>query len=215
MTLSGPRRPPRSGKPPNAIVIFVHGYGADGSDLISLADHFAPVLPDALFLSPDAPGMTPHGGREWFPLTMRDPSEYKRGVEAAAPHLDRYIDAELERHSLDESRLALVGFSQGTMMSLHVGFRRPRPIAAVVGFSGLCAGAQADAVRPAPTLLVHGTHDEVLPAAFTLQASQVLGEAGIPVEWHFRPGLGHGIDGEGLGMAAVHLQTHLSKVPQV
>ncbi|WP_075222442.1 alpha/beta hydrolase [Acuticoccus yangtzensis] len=211
MTLSGPRRPPRSGKPPRSIVVFVHGYGADGSDLIGLADHFAGPLPDTLFLSPDAPGLTPHGGREWFPLTMRDPTEYKRGVVAAAPSLDRFIDAELARYNLDEGRLALVGFSQGTMMALHVGYRRPRALAAVVGFSGLCAGADGEGLKPAPTLLVHGTHDEVLPAAFTLQASQALGEAGIPVEWHFRPGVGHGIDPDGLAMAAAHLKIHLSK----
>ena len=156
MTLSGPRRPPLSGKAPAAIVMFVHGYGADGSDLIGLADQLAPLLPDALFLSPDAPGRMAHGGREWFPLTMRDPSEYKRGVEAAAPALDRYIDAELARYGLDDGRLALVGFSQGTMMSLQVAYRRSSPIAAVVGFSGLCAGADG-AVNPAPTLLIHGT----------------------------------------------------------
>ncbi|UOM36033.1 alpha/beta hydrolase [Acuticoccus sp. I52.16.1] len=202
-----------SGKAPAAIVMFVHGYGADGSDLIGLADQLAPLLPDALFLSPDAPGRMAHGGREWFPLTMRDPSEYKRGVEAAAPALDRYIDAELARYGLDDGRLALVGFSQGTMMSLQVAYRRSSPIAAVVGFSGLCAGADG-AVNPAPTLLIHGTHDEVLPAGMTLQASQTLGEAGIPVEWHFRPGLGHGIDPDGLAMAGDHLATHLSKVTQ-
>ncbi len=150
LTLSGPRRPPRSGNRPSAIVIFVHGYGADGSDLIALADTFAPVLPDALFLSPDAPGKMPHGGREWFPLTMRDPSEYKRGVEAAAPQLDRYIDDELAKASLDESRLALVGFSQGTMMSLQVAYRRPRPVAAVVGFSGVCAGAEPGTLEAGP-----------------------------------------------------------------
>ncbi|MEM8854312.1 MAG: alpha/beta fold hydrolase [Pseudomonadota bacterium] len=207
--LSGPRRPPASGTPPTSIVVFLHGYGADGSDLIALADVFARALPGTLFLSPDAPGMTPMGGREWFPLTMRDPSEYRRGVEAAAPHIHTFLDAELARYSLDESRLALVGFSQGTMMALAVAYKRPRPVAAVVGFSGLSADPEPADLVPAPTLLVHGTADEVLPAGLTLQAAQTLGGAGVPVEWHLRPGLGHGIDQEGLAMAGDHLARHL------
>lgn len=211
MTLSGPRKPPRSGKPPRSLVVFLHGYGADGSDLIALADVFARALPDTLFLAPDAPGATPMGGREWFPLTLRDPSEYKRGTIAAAPALHAFLDAELRRYGLDESRLALVGFSQGTMMALEVAYRRSRPVAAVVGFSGLCADAEPEDLVPAPTLLVHGTSDEVLPAGMTLQAAHSLGGAGVPVQWHMRPGLGHGIDQEGLAMAGDHLVRHLPR----
>jgi phospholipase/carboxylesterase len=209
MPLSGPRRPPLNGAPPTAIVVFVHGYGANGNDLIGLADVFAHALPHALFLSPDAPGATPMGGREWFPLTMRDPTEYTRGVVAAAPALDGFLSAELARYGLDESRLALVGFSQGTMMALHVGYRRPRSLACVVGFSGLCADREPKDLRPAPTMLVHGTDDEVLPAGLTLDAANVLGGAGVPVEWHLIPGLGHGIEETGLAMATSHLSTYL------
>lgn len=207
--LSGPRKPPRSGKPPTSLVVFLHGYGADGSDLIALADVFAREIPNTLFVSPDAPGASSMGGREWFPLTMRDPTEYRRGVTAALPVLSAYLDAELKRYGLDDSRLALVGFSQGTMMALGVGFRRIRPLAAVVGFSGLCADLEPKDLKPAPTLLVHGTNDEVLPPMLTLQAAQSLGGAGVPVEWHLRPGLGHGIDKEGLAMAGDHLVRHL------
>jgi phospholipase/carboxylesterase len=190
-------------------VVFLHGYGADGSDLIALADVFARALPNTQFVAPDAPGTTPMGGREWFPLTLRDPTEYKRGVTAAAPHIHAFLDAELHRYKLDESRLALVGFSQGTMMALEVAYRRPRPLAALVGFSGLCADEEPADLTPAPTLLVHGTADEVLPAGLTLQAAQALGAAGVPVQWHMRPGLGHGIDQEGLAMAGDHLVRHL------
>ncbi|MEM6848604.1 MAG: alpha/beta fold hydrolase [Pseudomonadota bacterium] len=189
----------------DALVVFVHGYGADGNDLIGLADVFAPSLPGAAFASPHAPGTTPMGGREWFPLTMRDPSEYARGVNAAAPALQAFIDDELARHGLSDDRLALVGFSQGTMMALHVAYRRAQPIAAVVGYSGLCADADTGPLKAAPTLLVHGTEDQVLPAGLTLQAAQSLGGAGVPVEWHFIPGLGHGIEQQGLSMAAQHL----------
>lgn len=209
MTLSGPRRPPRSGRPPRSMVVFLHGYGADGSDLIGLADVFARALPDTQFVSPDAPGATPMGGREWFPLTLRDPTEYKRGAAAVAPTLNAFLDAELQRYGLDESRLAIVGFSQGAMMALEVAYRRPRPLAAVVGFSGLCPEEEPVDLKPAPTLLVHGTADEVIPASLTLQAAHALGGAGVPVEWHMRAGLGHGIDQEGLAMAGDHLVRHL------
>lgn len=203
--LTGPTRPPHAGGAATALVVFIHGYGADGSDLIALSDVFGQALPGATFAAPDAPGQTPMGGREWFPLTMRDPSEYRRGVEAAAPSLQAYLDAELQKHGLGNDRLALVGFSQGTMMALHTAYRRAAPVAAVVGFSGLCADPEPQGLKPAPTLLVHGTADEVLPAGLTLQAMQALGGAGVPVEYHLIPGLGHGIDETGLRMAADHL----------
>ena len=207
--LSGPRKAPRSGRPPTSLVVFVHGYGADGSDLIALSDVFARALPDTQFIAPDAPEETPMGGRQWFPLTLRDPSEYARGVEAAAPALHTFIDAELARYRLNEDCLALVGFSQGTMMTLSVAYRRPRPVAAVVGFSGLFPESEPTDLVPAPTLLVHGTADEVLPAQMTLQAANALGAAGVPVQWHMRAGLGHGIDQDGLAMAGDHLVRHL------
>lgn len=208
-TLDGPRVPPINGKAPDALVVFLHGYGADGSDLIGLTDAFAPALPFAQFVSPHAPDAMSMGGRAWFPLTMRDPSEYERGVVAAAPALDAYLDAELARYGLGEDRLALVGFSQGTMMALHVAYRRPAAVAAVVGYSGLCATVDGKELRPAPTLLVHGTADQVVPPQMTLAAAQLLGSAGISAQWHMVPGLGHGIEQTGLAMAADHLRRHL------
>ncbi|MBJ3777739.1 alpha/beta hydrolase [Acuticoccus mangrovi] len=209
--LTGPRKSPRSGRPPTSLVVFLHGYGADGADLISLADIFARALPNTQFVSPNAPAATPMGGRQWFPLTMRDPAEYVRGVAAAAPSLDAFLDAELARYALDETALALVGFSQGTMMALHVGYRRPRPLAAIVGFSGLCADPEPADLPPVPTLLIHGTADNILPAGHTLQAATALGGAGVPVEFHFRPGLAHGIDEDGLAMAGDHLARSLPR----
>jgi len=204
--LSGPRVPPQSGRAPEALVVFLHGYGADGNDLISLADIFGQVLPEAAFLAPNAPDAMPMGGRAWFPLTMRDPSEYERGVAAAGPALQAYLDAELAGLGLADDRLALVGFSQGTMMALHVAYRRAAPIAAVVGYSGLCATVEGEGLKPAPTLLVHGAADQVVPPQMTPIAAQALGGAGIPVEWHMVPGLGHGIEETGLRMAAEHLR---------
>jgi len=211
--LDGPRLAPAGGGPARSLVVLLHGFGADGNDLIGLADYWAASLPDTAFVAPHAPqpcGMAP-AGRQWFALTMRDPSEYLRGVNAAAPDLNAFLDAELQRHSLMPDRLALVGFSQGTMMALHVGLRRAAAPACIVGFSGLLAGA--DDLRPGadapPVVLVHGDQDEVLPIGFMFEGASALSEAGIAVEWHVSPGIGHGIDQNGLSIGGDFLQRHL------
>ena len=121
------------------LVVFLHGYGADGNDLIDIGRAWQGLLPHAAFVSPHAPrpcGQAP-SGREWFPLTFRNPDERWNGVNAAAPGLNAFLDAELKRRNLPPSALALVGFSQGTMMALHVGLRRTVPPAAIVGYSGM------------------------------------------------------------------------------
>jgi phospholipase/carboxylesterase len=205
--LDGPRLEPRSGAA-RQLVVFLHGYGADGNDLISIGQAWQPLLPQAAFVSPHAPepcGMAPIG-RQWFALTFRDPNERWVGVKTAAPSLERFLDAELKRHNLPASALALVGFSQGTMMALHVGLRRATAPAAIVGYSGLFVlppNAKPDAVEPEirarpPVLLVHGDRDDLIPVQALPQASEALAALGVPVEWHISQGIGHGIDGEGL-----------------
>ena len=205
--LDGPRLEPRSGKA-RQLVVFLHGYGADGNDLIEIGRAWAGLLPDTAFVSPHAPrpcGQAPVG-REWFPLTFREANERWVGVQAAAPGLNAFLDAELARRKLPPSALALVGFSQGTMMALHVGLRRAVAPAAIVGYSGLLVlppdvDAEAFAAeiksRP-PVLLVHGDRDDLIPPQALFQASQGLAALEVPVEWHISPGIGHGIDGEGL-----------------
>jgi len=206
-SLTGPRLAPRSGAP-RQLVVFLHGYGADGRDLIDIGKQWQRILPEAAFVSPHAPepcGMAPTG-RQWFPLTMRDPHERWRGVNAAQPCLDAFLDAELEAAGLDDSKLALVGFSQGTMMALHVGLRRRRAPAAILGFSGVLvgpehlAGATARNIRgeAPPVLLIHGTADEVIPFEALFDSSEQLAKADIPTQWHMSAGLGHGIDQAGL-----------------
>jgi phospholipase/carboxylesterase len=206
--LDGPRLEPSSGKPARQLVVFLHGYGADGNDLIDIGRAWQPLLPDAAFVSPHAPepcGMAPVG-RQWFPLTFRDPHERWTGVVGARGDLDRFLDAELARRNLDDGALALVGFSQGTMMALHTGLRRPRAPAAIVGYSGMLvvpeqAAAETfkgEIVARPPVLLVHGDRDDVIPVQALFQAAQGLAALDIPVEWHLSPGIGHGIDGEGL-----------------
>ena len=205
--LDGPRLEPRSGAA-KQLVIFLHGYGADGNDLIDIGRAWQQTLPDAAFVSPHAPrpcGQAPMG-REWFPLTMRDPNERWTGVNAAAPVLNGFIDSELKRRGLTDSALALVGFSQGTMMSLHVGLRRATAPAAIVGYSGMLVVPEdidpdkfAGEVRSRPpVLLVHGDQDQLIPVQALMHAAQGLAALEIPVEWHISPGVGHGIDQEGL-----------------
>jgi phospholipase/carboxylesterase len=195
--LDGPRLEPRGGAA-RRLVVFLHGYGADGNDLIEIGRAWQPLLPDTAFVSPHAP--EPCG------LTFRDPDERWRGVNAAAPILNQFLDAELERRKLPPSALALVGFSQGTMMALHVGLRRPTPPAAIVGYSGLFVlpnNAEPKVVageiksRP-PVLLIHGDQDELIPVQALFHATQALAELEVPTEWHISPGIGHGIDQEGL-----------------
>ena len=141
-------------------------------------------------------------GRQWFPLTMRDPREFARGVARARPALDAFLDAELQRHGLDESACALVGFSQGTMMALHVGPQRQRPLAGILGFSGLLADPAAlkgDAVQKPPVLLIHGDRDDLIPVAAIFSARRKgWRRRRFPVEWHISRGIPHGIGPDGL-----------------
>ncbi len=199
LTLDGPRQPPRRGAKPKSLVILLHGLGADGNDLISLAPYWAPLLPETEFLSPHAPfpcDMAPMG-YQWFSFQERTPEAVLAGVRAAAPFLDGFIDEALETRGLDESRLALVGFSQGTMMSLHVGLRRAKPVAGIVGYSGRLIGEDflADELRSKPpVLLMHGTADEIVPFESLALAERHLKAAGVAVTTVQRPGLGHSID---------------------
>jgi phospholipase/carboxylesterase len=205
--LDGPRIEPRSGAA-RQLVVFLHGYGADGNDLIDIGRAWQALLPQAAFVSPHAPepcGQAPTG-RQWFPLTMRDPGERWTGVTAATPILENFLDAELKRRGLPPSALALVGFSQGTMMALHVGLRRAVAPAAIVGYSGLFVvpeNVDPDAfagdirARP-PVLLIHGDRDDLIPVQALFHASQALASLEVPVEWHISAGIGHGIDQEGL-----------------
>ncbi len=205
--IDGPRLAPRSGSA-RQLVVFLHGYGADGNDLIELGRVWQQALPQTAFVSPHAPepcGQAPTG-RQWFPLTFRDPNERWVGVNKAAPVLERFIDAELKRHGLPPSALALVGFSQGTMMALHVGLRRAAPPAAIVGYAGLLVlppdenpeVIAAEIRSRPPVLLVHGDRDDLIPPEALFQATQGLAALGVPVQWHLSAGIGHGIDPEGL-----------------
>ena len=209
--LDGPRLEPAAGGAPRQLVVFLHGYGADGNDLIGLGREWARELPHAAFVSPNAPdpcGMAPTG-RQWFDLSLGDMALIANGVKQAAPALEEFLDAELKRRDLRAQSLALVGFSQGTMMALSVGLARHSSPAAIVGYSGALASVEALPKEPGAgpaILLVHGDMDEVIPVDAMLMAREALAQAGLPVEWHVSQGIGHGIDGEGLRLGGAFLR---------
>jgi phospholipase/carboxylesterase len=213
--LSGPSRPPAAGGRPGRLVVLLHGLGADGNDLIGLAPYWAPLLPQAEFVSPNAPFPcdTAPFGYQWFSSQDRSPPAILAGVRAAAPILDAFLDEALAARGLGEEDLALVGFSQGTMMALFVGLRRLRPLAGILGYSGrllapeLLAGELRS--RP-PVLLVHGTADPLVPYQSLAAAETALNTAGVPTETVTCPGVGHSIDEAGLRRGGHFLKERLT-----
>ncbi len=209
--IDGPRLPPAAGGAARQLVVFLHGYGADGNDLIGLGREWARLLPHAAFVSPHAPepcGMAPMG-RQWFDLSLGDPGRIASGVARALPVIDAFLDAELKRHNLAPRALGLVGFSQGTMMALGAGLKRKPAPAAIVGYSGALATVEAlpkDPQSAPEILLVHGDVDEMIPIDAMFMAREQLAHAGIPVEWHVAQGVGHGIDAEGLALGGAFLK---------
>jgi phospholipase/carboxylesterase len=209
--LDGPVQKPLSGGKPKKIVLLLHGVGADGNDLIALAPVWARLLPDAEFVSPNAPfpcDMAPYG-YQWFSLQDRSPEAILAGVRAAAPILDGFIDDLLAARGLAEKDLALVGFSQGTMMSLYTALRRERAVAGILGFSGALVGPEAlpAEIRSRPrVLLVHGDADPIVPYQALAMAERSLKAAGVPVETLTCPGVEHDIDEAGLRAGAAFLK---------
>lgn len=196
------------------LVLLAHGLGADGQDLIGLASELEAKLPDATFISPDAPfpcDMAPYG-RQWFSLQSREEADLEREVKTAAPILNAYIDAKLKEYELTIDKLAIIGFSQGTMTSLYTALRRVDSVAAIVGFSGAMVAAAKlprEVKSKPPVCLIHGEADPVVPFTAMGIAQRALQAADVSVETHARPNLQHGIDPQGLDIAANFLQKHL------
>jgi len=210
--LSGPTAAPSAGGPPRQLVVLLHGVGADGADLISLSQAMSSALPHARFIAPNGPepcDMAPMG-YQWFSLSDRDPKRMLEGIERAAPLLNAFIDDELSKDGLEDHQLALLGFSQGTMMSLYLAPRRPKAMAGVLGFSGALLGSENlrdEAVSKPPFMLIHGDADPVVPVQALHGAVASLQAAEIPVQWSVRPGLPHGIDPEGIAAGSAFLKT--------
>jgi phospholipase/carboxylesterase len=205
--LESGRKAPKSGTV-KTLVVFVHGYGADGNDLLSLGDPLAEHMPDTVFYAPNAPNkcqMNPMG-YEWFPIPWIDGSSQEAanaGMDEAAVLFDDWLTETMASEGVTETQTVLVGFSQGTMMSLHVGPRRSEQLAGIVGFSGrlLRPEALGEVQSKPPILLIHGDADDVVPPASMPEAAEALTEAGIEVFTHVSKGTGHGIAPDGLGLS--------------
>jgi phospholipase/carboxylesterase len=207
VSLDGPRLAPLSGSRPNALVILIHGYGSNGDDLISLARMIQPALPGAAFVAPNAPSQLPRmaAAYQWWPIDTFSMAERAAGAAAAAPTLDAFITREREKAGVSSDRVLLVGFSQGTMMALHVGLRRAEPVAGIVGISGMLVAPEvleAEIASRPPVLLIHGTQDDVVPFRSMDLAEKQLAAAGVPVETHASPGVAHSVGQDGLAAAA-------------
>ena len=201
--VNGASLQPRSGGAPKKLVLLLHGFGSSGTDVISLAQQWQEALPDTLFLAPHAPQRcgTMGAGYQWLGLSGFAPSVLAAGAASAAPAIDAFIDRKLAQYGLSEADLAIVGFSQGTMMALHVALRRPRAVAAVVGYSGMLAGtlglSHGELPKP-PVLLVHGTADPVVPIAALHMSESELKRLGVDITTHVSYGVAHTVDPVGL-----------------
>lgn len=195
--------PPLSGKKATSVVVLLHGVGSNGADMAGLAEFWRRSLPDTAFIAPDAPeayDMAPMG-HQWFSLQERTDAALAAGVKKTAPLLDAFLDDVLKTYELPASKLALVGFSQGTMMSLYVGPRRSQQIAGILGYSGLMVTPEAlvkEKKSTPPVLLIHGTSDDVVPFAQNARSEAALKAAGLSVTAIPCPGTGHAIDEAGV-----------------
>jgi phospholipase/carboxylesterase len=203
--------------PAASLLVLVHGYGANGADLMGLADALGPHMRGTVFVAPDAPEAATVNpmGFQWFPIPAYDGSDPAAAEEAmgrAADDLDAFLDERMAEEGTGPERTALLGFSQGTMMSLHVAPRRPRPLAAVVGFAGRLLSPDSladDVVSKPPILLIHGDMDDVVPPSSMPEAAEALGAAGFEVFAHVSRGTAHGIAPDGLGVALAFLRERL------
>lgn len=199
---------PASGEKPESLVILLHGLGSNGDDLIGLVPEWQDALPTTAFVSPNAPfpcDMAPYGF-QWFSLQSRDPQDMLAGIIEAQPILDRFIDEQLEHFGLTEDRLALIGFSQGTMMSLYTAPRRKQPCAGILGYSGaLLENDNAPILSKPPICLIHGDADPVVPLEASKHGHNQLKEQGFSVDLHVRPHLPHSIDQEGIDIGRAFL----------
>lgn len=199
---------PISGRAPTSVVVMLHGYGANGADLRSVAQTLAQDVPDAVFLLPDAIEALPGSpdGRQWFPLAGSDDTRRRAGVRTAVDRLVPWIDHELQSRSLPRGRLALVGFSQGAMLALDLGLHLSPAPAGVVSLSGRLVDDRAPSATPAPALIVHGTSDARIPVAEAQQSLARLGQLHVRTESLILPGVGHTITALGMAAAGAFLR---------
>jgi phospholipase/carboxylesterase len=215
--LDGPHIAPASGKA-KQMVIFLHGYGANGDDLLGIGEEWKGELPDTVFLSPHAPDVCEGSsfGYQWFSIREIDGKAFERDkmVECVTPVLNAYIDEQLQKWGVPENRLVVVGFSQGAMMAMYTMPRRKTACAGVIGYSGIlldAAGLTASGVVKMPVLAIHGDADSIVPPKYLTGVQDGFSSAGFDVETVMRPGLAHGIDQFGLIRGVEFIKEALEK----
>lgn len=213
--LNGPLLPPRSGRPATQAVILLHGYGADGSDLIGLGQHWGQLLPDAMFIAPNAPEPCAGSpfGFQWFPLNVDRIAGRIEGARNAAPVLKEFLNDLWSQTGIAPGQTILAGFSQGAMMSLHVGTALDQKLAGIIAFSGAFVAADGFAegrFSKPPVTLIHGERDQVVDADLSRQAATELSAAGFEVSLHLSPNTAHGIAPDGLDFATSFLLARLA-----
>ncbi|MFN7038244.1 MAG: alpha/beta hydrolase [Alphaproteobacteria bacterium] len=212
--LKGQEIIPFSKNKPKQLVIFLHGYGSNGADLISLAREFSQTLPDAQFISTNAPFTCEESvfGFQWFSLKYRDEDYLFSGLEKASILLNEFIDQQLERFSFTEDNLILIGFSQGTMMALHVGPRRNKACK-IIGYSGILIKGQkllTEAKSKPKILMIHGKLDYVLEHKYFESSILALKNLSFPVDAYSYNDLGHTIDYRGIAVAQDFLKANFT-----
>jgi phospholipase/carboxylesterase len=208
--LSGPMLAPASGNPPRQLVVLLHGYGSDGSDLIALGRHWQDLLPDALFVSPNAPEQVSEhvSGYQWFALDMERPTARLVGLPLARPVVVEFLKALWAQTGLGAKDTILAGFSQGAMMALHVGTSLEEPLLGIIAFSGAFVepeGFMDGNKARSPICLVHGDLDSVVDPDLSAKAAEQLSRQGFEVSYHVSKGVGHGISPDGLAFASAFI----------
>jgi phospholipase/carboxylesterase len=216
--LSGPMVPPKAAGMPSHAVALLHGYGSDGSDLISLAGYWRDILPGAVFVAPNAPEPCRDNpaGYQWFPIDWDRPEYRTEGAEQARPIITEFLGDLWRQTGIGPERTILGGFSQGAMMSLHVGLALDRPLMGILSFSGALIAPKGfldrEGPRP-PVCLMHGDQDPVVDPGFSEQAAALLRGAGYPVSYHVEAGAGHTIAADGLAFACDFIRTVAKDAP--
>lgn len=218
--LDAPFIAPKSGGKAKSLVIFLHGYGANGDDLLSIGTQWQEELPDTAFIAPNAPEPCEGApfGFQWFPIRAidRDYIEREQQVEKVAPVLNGFIDQQLRDWKVDDTHLAVVGFSQGAMMAMYTMPRRPNPCAAVIGYSGMLVDAKGlVTATKVPVLAVHGSQDQIVPPSCLVDVEEGFSAAGFDVETILRPHLAHGIDQFGLVRGVEFIKEHFEKADKL
>jgi phospholipase/carboxylesterase len=185
-----------------ALLVLLHGYGSDPTAMGAIGQQLASIVPGLTVLTPHGDS-APGGGYRWFPISSASEDEIDRGARAAAPRLHRYLDEQKQRLGLREDQIVLGGFSQGAILALHVGLRRPEPPGAILAYAGFLSGRDrlADITCRPPVTIVHGQKDPIVPVAAHHLSVQALQSAGVPVTSHVSPQTGHSVDATGLSLA--------------